>query len=421
MTKSHAKRPHAGSLVVIFLTVFVDLLGFGMVMPLLPIYARQFSTDEHGWQLGALMAVFSVMQFIATPIWGRLSDRIGRRPVLMIGLAGSLVFNVMFGVATVLSSFWLLFLARMGAGIAGATISTAQAYIADTTSLEERPRGMALIGVAFGLGFTLGPLFGFLAVPAGNQPGPWPGFAAAALSAVALLLAFFVLPESLQPDSQSTARRSFYFRDLAKSLATPSIGLLLIALFACVFTLASFETTLGMLIKQDPRFAGPFRFTWGQVCLTYALVGLMLVFIQGGLVRPLTRRIAEGPLAEAGAVIEIVGFGVMIQAIRHDSVGLLFVALALVVSGFAFMQPTLNSLLSRRTDPTRQGSILGVGQSVNALARIFGSLIGIPLLLHDRALPFYLGAALMAVTLVLVAVASRRGKDYAADNEGEGE
>jgi MFS family permease len=204
-----------------------------------------------------------------------------------------------------------------------------------------------------------------------------------------------------------------YLRDLIDSLMTPSIGLLLIGLFICVFTLASFETTLGMLIKYE----GPFRFNWGQVCLTYASVGAMLVLIQGGVVRPLARRVSEGHLAETGALIEIVGFGVMIQAIRHSSVGLLFTALVLIVSGFAFMQPTLNSLLSRRTDPARQGTILGVGQSVNALARIFGSLVGIPLLMHNRSWPFYVGAVLMAVALVLVAAASRRGKDFAAKSE----
>ena len=128
----------------IFLTVFIDLLGFGMVIPLLPIYADQFTVDELGWQLGALMASFSVMQFFFAPLWGRLSDRIGRRPVLMIGLAGSVAFYLLFGIATVMKSMSLLFIARIGAGIAGATISTAQAYIADTTSLEN-PKGMALI------------------------------------------------------------------------------------------------------------------------------------------------------------------------------------------------------------------------------------------------------------------------------------
>ncbi len=160
-----SESPRSGSLLVIFLTVFVDLLGFGMVIPLLPIYAEQFTLDESGLQLGLLMASFSAMQFLFAPMWGRLSDRIGRRPVLMIGLAGSVLFYALFGFATVLGSIRLLFVARIGAGIAGATISTAQAYIADTTSLQNRAKGMALIGAAFGLGFTFGPLFAYVALP----------------------------------------------------------------------------------------------------------------------------------------------------------------------------------------------------------------------------------------------------------------
>src|SRR5580698_7424400 len=129
------ESPRRGSLLVIFLTVFVDLLGFGMVIPLLPIYAEQFTLDESGLMLGLLMASFSAMQFLFAPLWGRLSDRVGRRPVLMIGLAGSVVFYTLFGIATVWESIAWLFVARIGAGVAGATISTAQAYIADSTSL----------------------------------------------------------------------------------------------------------------------------------------------------------------------------------------------------------------------------------------------------------------------------------------------
>ncbi len=185
-----SETPRRGSLLVIFLTVFIDLLGFGMVLPLLPIYAQSFDVGASGWVLGLLMASFSAMQFLFAPLWGRLSDRIGRRPVLMVGLAGSVVFYTLFGIATVLQSIAWLFVARIGAGIAGATISTAQAYIADSTSLENRAKGMALIGAAFGFGFTLGPLLGGLALPGeGSQPGPGPGYVAAGLSALALLLA----------------------------------------------------------------------------------------------------------------------------------------------------------------------------------------------------------------------------------------
>src|SRR4051812_16422012 len=208
-----------GSLVVIFLTVFIDLLGFGMVLPLLPIYAKQFTSDKSGLLIGLLMASFSAMQFLFAPMWGRLSDRIGRRPVLMIGLAGSIVFYTMFGLATMWRNLVGLFVSRIGAGIAGATIPTTQAYIADTTSLQERAKGMALIGAAFGVGFTFGPLFGYLALPSGEgDPGPGPGFAAAALSAVALALAYFKLPESLNEKSAKASRRLFDVSALMKAI-----------------------------------------------------------------------------------------------------------------------------------------------------------------------------------------------------------
>jgi len=160
--KDKAGRP--GSLLVIFLTVFIDLLGFGIVLPLLPLYADQFGTDTSGFVIGMLMAIFSIMQFIFAPLWGALSDRIGRRPVIIVGLVGSVVFYTLFGIATIYESLPWLFITRIGAGIAGATVSTAQAYIADTTDNENRARGMALIGMAFGLGFTLGPLFAWFAV-----------------------------------------------------------------------------------------------------------------------------------------------------------------------------------------------------------------------------------------------------------------
>ena len=186
-----------------------------MVLPLLPIYAQDFVVDEHGVLIGCLMASFSAMQFLWAPVWGRLSDRIGRRPVLMIGLAGSCVFYTLFGLATVWRSVFWLFVARIGAGIAGANIPITQAYIADTTTVENRVKGMTLIGAAFGLGFTFGPLLGSLAVPSETgAPGPWPGYVAAMLSATAFITAYFVLPESLKPGSKSAARRLFDMRAL---------------------------------------------------------------------------------------------------------------------------------------------------------------------------------------------------------------
>ncbi|QDU96908.1 MFS transporter [Lignipirellula cremea] len=414
-----------GSLLVIFVTVFIDLLGFGLVLPLLPLYATQFSTDDSGIMIGLLMASFSIMQFFFAPLWGRLSDRIGRRPVLMVGLAGSVVFYALFGVAAMVADdpsrvqlgLILLFVSRIGAGIAGATISTAQAYIADTTTLETRPKGMALIGMAFGLGFTFGPLLGFLAVPSGEgNPGPEPGFVAAGLSLVGLVLAYLMLPESLQPDSEKAGKKIFDWQAFRMAMSTPSIALILLALFVCVFSFANFETTLSLLMKgYDKAPESPFKFEWRTICLTYAYIGFTLALVQGGLVRRLAGRMNEGVLAASGALIQVCGFGLLLLAIDWESWQVFYVALAVVVTGFSFMQPMLNSLLSRRSDPEQQGAILGVGQSVSSLARIFGSGMGIPLLMSGIRLPYYTATGLMAVGLVLVILAARAGKDYSAE------
>ncbi|GIW93255.1 MAG: tetracycline resistance MFS efflux pump [Pirellulaceae bacterium] len=409
--------PGRGSLWVIFLTVFVDLLGFGIVVPLLPIYADQFTVDEAGWQIGALMASYSAMQFLFAPIWGRISDRVGRRPVLIVGLCGSVFFYLSFAIATIYQHFWLLFFSRVGAGIAGATIPTAQAYIADSTTAQQRHKGMALIGMAFGLGFTFGPLVGFLAVPDRHGvPGPWPGYVAAALSMIALAMAVFWLPESRHSKSAS-AHRWWDVGALRLALQRPSIGMLLAAMFVCVFSFAKFETTLSMLIKGPQRGEGaselPFHFSWGEVCLTYSYIGLLLSLVQGGVVRRLAGLVSESAMAVVGAVAELAGFVVVIAAIHWRSVPVLLAALALVVSGFAFMQPSLNSLLSRRTAPDEQGGVLGIGQSINALARILGPALGIPMLKAAVWLPYVAASALMLLGLIMVQIAGRSGHDFA--------
>lgn len=418
-TGRHASegRLSYSSLLIVFLIVFIDLLGFGIVVPLLPIYADQFTVDETGWQIAALMASYSAMQFIFAPIWGRLSDRIGRRPILIMGLASSVFFYTSFAIATVYQNFAWLFISRVGAGIAGATIPTAQAYIADSTGTQERHRGMALIGMAFGLGFTFGPMIGFLAVPDRHGvPGPWPGWLAALLSLTALCLAIFWLPESLRPHSTTTAHRGWNVKGLRVALRTPSVGLLLLALFVCVFSFAKFETTLSMLIKGSEHTwrgnVSPFAFSWGEVCLTYSYIGLLLSLIQGGVVRRLAGKVSEAKMAIWGAALELVGFSTMIAAIYRESVAILLVALAIVVAGFALMQPSLSSLVSRRVGPQDQGGVLGVGQSVNALARILGPAVGIPMLKASVWLPYVTASALMLVGWYTVRVAAYTGRDY---------
>ncbi len=399
------REPSKGSLLVIFLTVFIDLLGFGMVLPLLPIYADQFAADPAGWKIGALMASFSAMQFLFAPIWGNLSDRIGRKPVLMVGLLGSVFFYTLFGIATINQSLVWLFITRIGAGIAGATIPTAQAYIADSTTEKNRTKGMALIGVAFGMGFTFGPLIGFLAVPNENAPpGPWPGFAAAILSAFAFLSAVFLLPESNPEKNRDTGRKIFDFQAFAIASRSPRIFFTVLSIAICVFAFANLETTLSMLLKgpEDVAAAGPFQFTWKQVCLTFAFIGLIVAFVQGGIVRPLANRIPEPILAGGGALIEVAGFSLVIYALQSQSITLLFVAMSVVAAGYAGLQPSLHAMLSKASAENRQGAMLGLGQSFNSLSRIVGSGIAIPLLKLGLAIPYLTGAGMMLICALFV-------------------
>lgn len=247
------------SLGIVFVTVFIDLLGFAIVLPLLPRYGEYFHAN--GAVLGLLMASFSAMQFIFSPIWGRVSDHVGRRPILILGLAGSTASYAVFGIASSLEAgsrmlglaplTWL-FIARIGAGIAGATISTAQAYIADRTSPQQRARGMALIGAAFGIGFTFGPLIGAACVSSDPTapPSPAAGYVASALSGIALLWAITMLPESLRPGSTPSRGGWFLLSNLRTAIERPSIGLILTSMFFTTFAFAQFETTLALLAKR---------------------------------------------------------------------------------------------------------------------------------------------------------------------------
>ncbi len=285
----------------------------------------------------------------------------------------------------------------------------AQAYIADTTSLEQRPKGMALIGMAFGLGFTFGPLLGYLAIPSGTgDPGPLPGFAAAALSLLAFFLAVFWLPESLHEDSES-ASHAVNLSQLREALCVPSVAAILFSIFVCVFSFANFETTLALMIKGRDSV---FRFSFQQVCLTFAYIGFVLAVVQGGFVRRLAGRVSEGTLAAAGAIAELFGFLCLILAMQYQATWMLFLGLTIVVSGFAFITPSLNSLLSRRSDPNRQGGILGVGQSVNSLGRIAGSGLGIPLLKMHPQLPAGVAMVLMALGFLMIVWGARSGQDF---------
>lgn len=412
------------SLLLVFTIVCIDLLGFGLVLPLLPIYGRELTAaypkNQAAWILGLLMVSFSLMQFLFAPLWGRLSDRIGRRPVLLLSLTGSAVFYACFGLATLWHSLVGMFLARIGSGIAAATIATAQAYIADVTPLDKRARGMALIGAAFGLGFTLGPLIGAGALFLSQDTGlsPWPGYAAAILSGLALLVAIFKLPESVHEDSSPPGHRRLDFTSLREALATPSIRLLLVTVFFAVFSLASFEGTISLAIKSQlverPETAHADSVLQTRLMLVFAYIGIIQCLVQGLLVRRLANYVSEATLGAWGLGLSIFGF-VMLAMIEHapeHALGALMLAAAVEVSGIALVFPAVQSLISRRSDPARQGGILGAAESISSIARITGVIFGVRLYLERPAFPFWSAAVIMSVVFVLLMLAIRRGRDW---------
>jgi len=414
MKSSAASNPSRGSLLAVFLAVFIDLLGFGMVIPLVGLYGRYLIPDGNEELLvGLLFASFSAMQFLFSPVWGRLSDRIGRRPVLLLGLAGSTVFYAIFGLATTFLSLPWLFVSRIGAGISGATISTAQAYIADTTTQENRTKGMALIGAAFGLGFTFGPLLAAVAlIPGEAKLSPWPGYLASLLSGSAFLFAFFKLPESRTKDSGEADRKLVDLKALRIALSYPSVAALLLTTFVSVLSFANFEAVLPFLFESKPA-AGGFGYTLQEVVLFFALLGFIHALAQGG-VRSMSARLEEAKLATGGALFSLLGFFTMIAGVPRQSLALVIPGMLMIASGFAFIPAPLQALISRRCDPAHQGAILGLGQSLGALARIIGHALCLALFSQAATLPFWFGVTLTGLAFVLITVNAKRGQDYVA-------
>lgn len=409
-------KTQRAALLIVFLVVFIDLLGFGIVLPLLPRYAKQFlpedlSAEMKGLTIGLLFSCFSLMQFIFSPIWGRISDRVGRRPILLLGLAGSVACYALFGYASTLQgtewfALGLLFVSRTGAGIAGATVATAQAVIADCTTREKRSSGMALIGAAFGIGFTFGPLLAFAGLTVSNDNRGLPGYLASGLSLIALIIAWKKLPETRKPETRSVHRGWIDPKSLSDVLNLPVVGILVLTYFLATFAFANFEGTLSMLTDAN------FGYTDRDNFLVFAYVGFILMLAQGYFYRKLAKTMPEMTLATIGIAMMFFGLvqlaGVAATATMSELADVRLVwfleSLGMAVFGFAFINPSLAGLISRHSDPNRQGEILGVNQSFSALARILGPLIGNFLfaLESSHLLPYATAAGLLAIIFLFL-------------------
>jgi len=390
------------SLVAIFLTIFVDLIGFSLVIPFLAEEARDtFGTPEIVATL--LGSVYSLMQFIFVPVWGRLSDRVGRRPVLVWSVAATALSMTGLGVALTWggSVVWL-FVARIASGIATANIGTASAYIADITKPEDRARGMGLIGAAFGLGFILGPgIGGVLAdIPVNGRHGPVACFAAAALALANLAWVTLGLPESLPAEARAAApKRRLVPLDLEalrETLALPEIGMAIAVNFIILLSFTNLDQTFRFFTKDM------FGMRPAETGLVLAFIGVVAAGVQGGAIRPLSRRFGEAKLIRAGVALQLAAFVTLGLSPRIGLAGLL-VAGALLAVGNGLSQPAIGAFISKRAPATAQGGTLGTNQSVASLARMFGPATGGVLYSVGPSAPYFVAAAVMALAYLLAA------------------
>ena len=399
------------SLLVVFLTVFIDLIGFGIVVPLVPLYGKHFGA--HGLVIGVIIASFSAMQFIFSPIWGRLSDRHGRRPMLLLSTAGAALSYVLFaigsGLADHTAAIVTLILSRSFAGICGGNITVAQAYIADITPPENRSKRMGLIGMAFGLGFIFGPIIGGVSLKFLGATGP--GWIAAALCAANFLFALFVLVESLKPNSEPVAARP-RLTQWSHTLGQPKIGLLVTVFFLATFCFSCFESTLALLvcdnfhldIQADERSAS-------TVIYLFTFCGIISAFVQGGMIGRIVKKLGEPKVIALSLVLTGLSLAAFpfIKGTTPLSWKILFTAdglpwlfmlatLAVLSVGSALTRPPLFGLLSNLTSATEQGATIGVAQSAGSLARILGPIFATTTLHYLPALPYLSSTVILLVT-----------------------
>ncbi|HEX3884921.1 MAG TPA: MFS transporter [Stellaceae bacterium] len=382
-------RINSASMPVLFLIVFIDLVGFGLVIPLLPFYAARFGASPQ--EVTLLLAVYSLVSMVTAPLWGRLSDRIGRRPVLMASTFAAALAYLWMGFA---DSLWMLYAARALAGACAGNIAAAQAYIADVTTPENRARGMGMIGAAFGFGFIIGPALG--GAVAGNNLANadlrTPGLIACALSLIALVGVIVMLRESLDPAARARPRRS-RLAAIRGAFGRPILSRLLLIFFLATLAFSGMEATFALWAMR--------QFSWGpaQVGYIFTYVGVLLALMQGGAIGPLTKRLGEERLMLAGLGLIAVGLAILPSA---SGLVQLVVSTGLLAFGMGAMQPSLNSLISRRAGLDQQGETLGVAQSVSALSRVLGpALAGVLFAGLGAGSPFVSGAVLVVAALVV--------------------
>ena len=377
-------------LAILFGTVLVDMIGFGIVLPLLPYYAESFGASP--FEVTLLVASFSAMQFIAVPLWGRLSDQLGRRPFIVLGLFASAVSYLIFGLAGSLAT---LFVSRIAAGAAGGTISVAQAYVADATGPEDRAHGMGMLGAASGLGVLIGPAIGGYFSQFGYAV---PGFIAAALCAVNGVAAVFFLPESRRrPAGRKAAgpaeSQAASFGRWLRTLTSFPFGLLLAVYFLAIMSFTAMTSVLALFAERALAMDAL------DMGIVFSTAGGTTVVVRGLIVGWLARRFGERRIVQAGTVVLAVTLSI-IPFIPSPGLMFALVPFWALATGLTF--PSLASLVSQETDTESQGAMLGGQQVVGGIGRVLGPLwAGAIFEAVGIGTPFLVGAGLVAVAAAL--------------------
>jgi DHA1 family tetracycline resistance protein-like MFS transporter len=384
------QKASTGALAFIFATVFLDLLGAAMLIPVLPYIVRLYNTDA--LTVGLLSVIYSAAQFAAAPILGWLSDRSGRRPVLLLSVLGSAIGYYIFGLG---GALWVLFLSRLIDGVSGGNISTAQAYIADVTPPRSRARNFALMGAVFGLGFIVGPAIGGALA---QFSVTLPAFAAGTLSLLSLIFGYFLLPESLPKAKRASAPFTWSavnpIRAISDMAKLPSLGVLLLATFVFNFVYGGMATNFSVYTIE----------TFGAQPLenaaVFTLVGTIGVIVQAGVVPRLVSRFGEQKLALSGLALQVLGFLGIVVA---PAFWALYPITVLIGAGNALMRPTLTALISNSVSLREQGKVAGVTASLSSLTYVFGPLwAGVTYDYVMPSAPYWTGAILLALTWLLL-------------------
>jgi MFS transporter, DHA1 family, tetracycline resistance protein len=379
------------ALALVYATIFLDVLGLGVLIPVLPYYAQQYRTDA--MTVGFLSAAFSIAQFCASPFLGALSDRVGRRPVILVNIFGSSLAYFLFGLSNTLS---LLMLARVLEGITGGSISTAQAYIADVTPPEDRMKRFGLIGAVFGLGFVIGPAFGgFLS----TYSLAMPAYAAGTLCLLAAVFGYFMLPESLPIEKRATAPLQLSdanpFGKIAQALSRDSIRTILIAIFVVNVAFSGLQSNFAVFTLK--RFGmGPQDNAW-----IFVYIGLLSIFMQGVVVRRMPKTLNPVMTCIVGLTAMSVGFlGISAAQVSWH----LYPAIAVMAFGNGIAAPMLTGLISRRVGEREQGTVLGSSQAILSSTRIVGPLFaGFVFDALGSGAPYWTGAILAVAGALIVA------------------